>query len=244
MSEVSVDPWFIEWFDSPYYHILYDHRDHREAEFFMKNLVAYLQLKKGEKILDLPCGKGRHALYLNKLGYDVIGADLSENSIRYAKQFENEQLKFEQHDMREPFTTKFKAIFNLFTSFGYFDSQQENIAVLKNLKNGLEPNGYLVIDFMNVNYVQKHLVQRETIVKKGIHFNISRTLNNDFILKRISFNIGEKAFNYTEKVAFLPYNRLKQMVKAANLSIKNCFGDYDLSPFNENDSQRLILILS
>ena len=81
--------WFHKWFNTPYYHLLYRDRDDSEAELFMMNLTQFLGLKKDDTILDLPCGKGRHAIFLNSLGFDVTGADLSENSIEYAKQFEN-----------------------------------------------------------------------------------------------------------------------------------------------------------
>ena len=77
--------WFKTWFDTKYYHVLYQNRNDDEAELFMKNLLSFIELKKNSKILDMPCGKGRHAIFLNKLGYDVVGADLSENSIEYAK---------------------------------------------------------------------------------------------------------------------------------------------------------------
>ena len=112
--------WFQEWFNTTYYHILYQDRNDEEARYFMRNLTHYLNLKPQDKILDLPCGKGRHAVYLNSLGFDVIGADLSENSIAYAKQFENDTLKFKVHDMRHSFQKKFDAIFNLFTRFWLF----------------------------------------------------------------------------------------------------------------------------
>ncbi len=63
--------WFASWFDTPYYHILYKDRDHAEAQHFMDNLTHYLNLPEDAKILDLACGKGRHSLYVNQLGYDV-----------------------------------------------------------------------------------------------------------------------------------------------------------------------------
>ena len=126
--------WFKEWFDTKYYHILYQDRNDDEAQLFMQNLLSFIKLKKNDKILDMPCGKGRHAIFLNSLGYDVLGADLSENSIKYAKKYTNKTLHFEVHDMRQPFDTKFDAIFNLFTSFGYFDDDETNIKVLYNLK--------------------------------------------------------------------------------------------------------------
>ena len=87
--------WFVSWFDTPYYHILYKHRDDTEAQLFMKNLIKTLEFSKKQLLLDLACGKGRHSIYLNALGYNVIGADLSKNSIAHAKQFENERLDSE-----------------------------------------------------------------------------------------------------------------------------------------------------
>ena len=102
--------WFTSWFNTPYYHILYKHRNDADAQFFMRNITSFLQLPKLSRIADLPCGKGRHAVYLNSLGYDVVGGDLSENSIEHAKQFENDTLHFEVWDMRKPIESKYDVI--------------------------------------------------------------------------------------------------------------------------------------
>ena len=74
--------WYASWFDTPYYHILYKDRGYDEAQAFMRALMAYLKPKDSAKILDLACGKGRHSVFLNSLGYNVTGVDLSKNSIR------------------------------------------------------------------------------------------------------------------------------------------------------------------
>lgn len=235
--------WFEDWFDTIYYHILYQDRNDVEAKTFMKNLLDFLKLKKGSKLLDLPCGKGRHATFINSLGYDVIGADLSENSIAHAKKFENKTLHFEVHDMREPFKTKFDAIFNLFTSFGYFNDDSTNIKVLKNLKDGLKDQGVLVIDFMNVAYVKKHLIKQESILKGGIKFNIKRQVLNDFIVKDIQFFAHDKAHHYQERVKYLPLGILQAYLTKAGLKLKHTFGEYDLSEFDLKNSSRLIMIL-
>ena len=107
--------WFEEWFDTPYYHILYNNRDYNEAENFLNLLTDFLKFKKNSKIIDLACGKGRHSVYLNKLGYDVLGLDLSEQSISFDKQFETESLKFQVHDMRNAIESEpVDAVFNFF----------------------------------------------------------------------------------------------------------------------------------
>ena len=90
--------WYKDWFNSKYYHLLYKNRDHNEAALFLDNISNEFK-NKNAKILDVACGKGRHAKYLNNLGFDVTGIDLSVNSIKYAKEYENQKLKFHQHDI-------------------------------------------------------------------------------------------------------------------------------------------------
>ena len=237
------EEWFKAWFDTKYYHILYQDRNDDEAELFMQNLLSFIQLKKNSKILDMPCGKGRHAIFLSSLGYDVTGVDLSENSIRHAKKYINKTLHFEVHDMRHPLETKFDAIFNLFTSFGYFDDEDTNIKVLVNLKNGLRDNGVLVIDFMNVNYVKKHLVTEEVITKNNIEFNIKRNIKDNFIVKEIRFKADGKEHFFIERVQYLSLATLRNFIKKANLKLKHTFGEYSLAAFDSKNSSRLILIL-
>lgn len=235
--------WFQEWFDTAYYHILYQDRNDEEAHLFMRNLTNFLQLEPNSKILDLPCGKGRHAVYLNSLGFDVIGADLSKNSIAYAKQFENDTLKFEVHDMRHSFNTKFEAIFNLFTSFGYFDDEKTNIEVLKILKRGLKKDGQLVIDFLNTDYIYNNLIPEEIQTKDAIDFKINRSINKDFIVKDIRFKIENKEYHFTEYVRNISKHAFEGYIAKAGLKLKHIFGDYNLNEFDIKNSSRLILVL-
>ncbi len=234
--------WFTSWFDTSYYHTLYKHRNDADAQFFMRNITSFLKLPKSSHIVDLPCGKGRHAVYLNSLGYKVTGGDLSNNSIEYAKQFENESLAFEVWDMREPIVNKYDAVFNLFTSFGYFDDDNEDIAILKSVKNGLKENGVFVLDFLNVEKVKNSLVKDEVKTIDGIEFNIKREIKNEFILKHISFIADEKQHSYSEQVKFLTLDKMETYFEKANLKIKHVFGDYSLNSFDKNTSDRLILI--
>ena len=131
--------WFETWFDSEYYHKLYKNRDDEEAEQFINNLITNLQLNSNSNILDLACGKGRHSIFLNNLGFKTVGVDLSPKSIAFARKFNNPNLHFEVRDMRKSFCKgQFDAIFNLFTSFGYFESKTENIEVLIAIENMLK----------------------------------------------------------------------------------------------------------
>lgn len=234
--------WYASWFDTPYYHILYKDRDYTEAQLFMDNLTHYLNLPEEAKILDLACGKGRHSVYLNQLGYDVTGADLSENSIKTASEQANEKLHFQVHDMRIPFEEKFDAIFNLFTSFGYFESDEDNLTTLKAIKESLNEYGFAVIDFMNVSHVIQNLVPEEVKTVDGIDFHIKRYVKDNHIFKEIDFNDNGEHFHFTEKVKALTLQDFESMMEEAGIFLLDVFGDYKLRKFLKNDSERLIMI--
>lgn len=235
--------WFASWFNTSYYHILYKHRDYSEGESFLKNLIYFLKLKENDYVLDLGCGKGRHSIYLNSLGFHVIGADLSKNSIDFAKQFETETLQFVEHDMRNPFKTKFDVILNLFTSFGFFEDDAEDIGILQNIKNGLNPNGIAVIDFMNTKKVISELVSEEVLTIDGITFKMNRYVKNGFIIKEINFDADGEHHTYFEKVKSLDLAKINTYLNSVGFKIKYIFGDYQLEKFNEDTSDRLILVL-
>jgi len=239
----TASKWFKSWFNTPYYHLLYNKRDYKEARFFMSNLVSYLKLKQDDSILDLACGKGRHAIFLNSLGFDVTGLDLSENSIDDALKSANKSLHFRVHDMRQPFKNKYNAIFNLFTSFGYFETDEEDINVLKNIKNGLKANGVAVIDYLNITKSIAQLIPHEIQKRGSIDFNIKRQVKDGFINKEINFTDADKSFTFTEHVKCLDLITFKKYLKASGLKLIAVFGDYNLQDFDAKTSDRLILIV-
>jgi len=235
--------WFKSWFDTKYYHSLYKNRDEVEAKLFVTKLVSFLGLKKNTKVLDLACGKGRHSITLNELGMNVLGVDLSQNSIVSAKTYENETLKFQVHDMREEISnTRFNTVFNLFTSFGYFEDVSDNQKVIKSIYNMLEKDGFLVIDFMNSEKIIHTLVKNETKNEDQITFNISREYDGKHIFKHIKFNDESENFHFTERVQALKISDFQQLLEENGINIKHTFGDFNLTPFNPELSDRLIII--
>ena len=242
INNSNPENWFASWFDSPYYHILYKERNYREAQLFMDNLTHYLNLPEKAKVLDLCCGKGRHAIYLNQLGFDVLGADLSENSIAEANKNQNKNLHFQVHDMREKFEDKFDAIFNLFTSFGYFENDEDNLTTLIAIKESLTEHGFAVIDFMNVNQVIANLVPEEVKKVEGIDFHIKRYVSDGHIYKEIDFEDKGHNFHFTEKVKALTLTDFESMMGEAGIYLLDIFGDYKLKKFHKTESERLIMI--
>lgn len=235
--------WFAEWFDSPYYHILYKHRDLSEAESFILNLIQHIQLDKNAKVLDLACGKGRHSIFLNQNKLHVTGVDLSENSINNAKAHETDTLKFEVKDMRDlDYKQEFEAIFNLFTSFGYFNSTNENVNVLKSVERALKPNGVMVLDYMNANKVMLNLVPQEEKLIDDILFKIKRRVEDGQIIKDIHFEAYGKSYAFQEKVQALTFTDFTQLFSETNLEIIEYFGNYNLDLFDPNQSDRLVIV--
>ncbi len=235
--------WFAEWFDSPFYHKLYSNRDDQEAKRFVEHLVDFLALTPGQHVLDLACGKGRHSITLNACGLNVIGADLAPNSIAAAAQHSNETLSFVVHDMREVIPEKhFDVVMNLFTSFGYFDSTDDNKRVLNSIHDMLQPDGLLVIDFMNATRVINTLVKEETKEVEDTTFHISRRYDGTHIYKDIQFNDSGRDFHFTERVQAITDQDFRALLEACSFELIRTFGDFELNPYAAASSDRLILI--
>jgi len=243
VDNLRTKPWFEVWFDAPYYSLLYNNRDETEAQQFINALIQYLNPQSNARILDLACGKGRHAKYLASLGYDVTGIDLSVSSIREATKFQNKTLHFYVHDMRNLFRINyFDFVFNFFTSFGYFNNERDNIKALKAIGKGLKPDGKLVIDFMNVNTIISKLPFEANISRGDINFHIEKKFENGFIVKNIEVHDGGNIFHYSETVQAIQLNQFEDYFRKAGLNIEQVFGSYQLEPFDEKTSERLIII--
>lgn len=237
--------WFKDWFNSPYYHLLYSNRDEKEAAAFIDKLVEYLHPDPGAYMLDVACGKGRHSRYLADKGYVVTGIDLSEESIAAARRLENERLSFFQHDMRLPYRINyFDVVFNFFTSFGYFETRHENDNALRTLANALKPGGRLVLDYLNSRYVATHLVKAEVKEIDHVVFDIHREMQDGKFLKEINI-LDKKQFiraSYTESVSAFTQEDFEEMFARQGLEITDVFGDYHFNIFDPLHSPRLILI--
>lgn len=242
--------WFKEWFNTPYYHILYKDRDFVEAENFIRNLTQDLQLSKDSKIIDLACGKGRHSVFLQQLGYEVLGVDLSEESIEHNKQFETSadetpKLTFEVHDMRNELypnvsSEKVNAVFNLFTSFGYFDDDEDDRKVFSSVKNVLQNDGIFVLDFLNEKFVKNTLIDETTVTKDGIDFLIKKRIEEKHVIKDIFFEDKGESFHYFEKVKLHTLEEIKKIAESFGFEAVKIWGNYQLEDFERETSPRCI----
>lgn len=241
--------WYRTWFDTPYYDLLYQERDHEEARAFVEHLVSFCRLPPHAPVLDLACGAGRHSFQLARMGYRVTGVDLSLQRIRSAvdtrallpAEIAN-RTRFLEGDMRSlAFDHEFAAAFNLFTSLGYFQDMEENNLVIANVARALLPGALLVIDFLNTRYVQQNLVEQEQLELAGVRFEIRRRIERGRVIKAIRVTEGDRIFHFTESVQLLGMRDFERMLKRAHLELAHLWGDYTGAPFSEDHSPRLIL---
>lgn len=235
--------WFASWFDTTYYHTLYAHRTHDEASDFIRQLVAFLNPKPGARVLDLACGKGRHSVELAKYQMNVTGADLSACSIAAAKEHAHSTLHFEVQDMRSlTFEEPFDLIFNLFTSFGYFDCDRDNAKVLEQVFTHLRPGGIFVLDYFNASLIDVHAVQEQTIERDGVQFHIKKWVEGHNALKQIHVIDGKFNEVFQEKVQLLYPDAIATLLQQAGFSIFACFGNYQLEEMKLDSSPRCLMI--
>ncbi len=239
--------WFESWFDSEYYHLLYEHRNVEEAEIFTANIAKLFPPIKYKKLLETACGKGRHALSFANKGYDVTGFDLSINSIAEAKklQKENLALKFEVHNILDTFDQEeYDIVTNLFTSFGYFENTLLDLAAISNLKLALKKDGLIIQDYFNASLVKNDEIWQEKTVN-NVHFKTKKTIENGYVYKEILVSdskIGLNNISFEEKVRLITLEDFKQLYKANHLNIIDIYGDYELNKFDAAFSPRLIII--
>ncbi|MBU3715086.1 MAG: methyltransferase domain-containing protein [Ferruginibacter sp.] len=238
--------WFEDWFDSHYYHMLYRHRDDKEAEQFIDRLIKHLNPDKKSIMLDVACGNGRHAFQLAQKGFEVTGFDLSEQNIQQAAGMENNLLHFYKHDMRLPFWINyFDYAFNFFTSFGYFDSERDHVKAIRTIAQSLKKKGILVIDYLNAIKAINQIEQKENVKTiDNVRFTTRKWHDDKFIYKKIIIedkNLPQPLV-YTEKVSGFKLKDFMHLFSGQSLHIIETFGDYSLSPFNEDESPRLIMI--
>jgi len=227
--------WFEKWFDELYLK-LYSHRDDSDAKKQINLIINTISPSKSDRILDLGCGEGRHCKIFQENGYSVEGIDLSKTLIASGhKKWPHLNIKI--GDMRKIEGT-FDIILSLFTSFGYFDTDEENQAVVHSISNSLTKNGIFWLDFLNPDYLKKNLIPSSSkTLDNGIEVKEKRKIENGFVIKNIIFDSGEQ---YTEKVKLLEKKTLEKMFLIASIAPIAIFGDYNGTEWNKTSKRTII----
>lgn len=242
---MAANEWYKKWFNSPYYHKLYFDRDEEEAEAFIGRLIDRLTPVAGSRMADIACGKGRHSKFLAAKGFDVTGIDISDESIQAAKELEKDNLHFFVHDMRLLFWINyFDYAFNFFTSFGYFGTRREHDDALRTIASSLKPQGTLVIDYLNVHYVEDHILRNEEKWIDETKYEIHRWHDVSHFYKKITVTDPalDAPLEHTEKVAKFTLGDFTDMLQFQKVQVTEVFGDYNLNPYDIRKTPRLIIV--
>jgi SAM-dependent methyltransferase len=251
------DIWYKSWFNTQDYLDLYKHRDEEDAKRIVTLLFKNIKLNKGSDVLDLACGNGRHSVLFVKRGYNVTGIDLSEFLIKQAKEKLKKEyrkylsnLRFEIRDMRNINHEKeFDLVVNIFTSFGYFESDKDNEKVIHSVSRSLKPGGYFLLDFINNYYLVNKIVHYDIKRERGKIIIQVREISNGFVQKDILIFRNDSArgkypiFNrFREKIRLYSIKDFESMFSKHKLKILEKFGNYSGSHYNINKSERLIIL--
>jgi len=241
--------WFEKWFSNKFYLKIYGHRNDEDARNLINLIQRTVPLSSGSKVLDIACGAGRHSIELARRGFDVTGFDLSKFLIGEAKKNLLEspekamKVKFLISDMRKfDFKKTFDLAVNIFTSFGYFNNDDENFSVIRNASLSLKKNGFFVFDFLNKKYLEKTIVPYSKNKFEDITVIQRRKIEDGFVRKKIVITKGKVSSEYDEVLKLYSSAEFIKAFKSYGLKAVHTFGDYYGNSFNENKSQRLIII--
>jgi 2-polyprenyl-3-methyl-5-hydroxy-6-metoxy-1,4-benzoquinol methylase len=238
--------WYKDWFSSKYYLDVYNHRNEKDADEIVNLILSQINLKENSNILDAACGVGRHAVKFAEKKFNLTAFDLSTNllniGINCAKQ-KNLNINFLVSDLRNFYINKkFDLIANLFTSFGYFETDVENFKFVENAYKMLNSNGYYVLDFLNREYLIKNLVPFSEKNIDGKIISEFRRIENERVIKEIKISNSGEDYNFSESVRLYSYSELIQKFSQIGFKVFKTFGDYSGNKFNEKESQRCIII--
>lgn len=238
-----IDNWYENWFGNEYLTV-YAHRNEDEARQLVQLILNYITLDKKFKILDLCCGQGRHAFLFAQEGFNVFGFDLSKTLLQVAK-YKNSQSDntfFVQADMRYlPAVEKFDLLLNLFTSFGYFETDLENENVFKQFYQVLRPGGYYVFDYFHTPHVLANLERYQSEQIGDLNVEQERFIEGSRVQKIIRLDRKGKKSTFYESVKMYKSDQILKMMEESGLSVRYIFGDYKGSPLND-ESERVIII--
>lgn len=229
--------WFEEWFGEEYLQ-LYPHRDDADAERVVALIRRTLPWGPGWRALDVGCGAGRHARALELGGARPVGLDLSASLLRRARCVTSAPLI--RADMRAlPVRPRSMDLtVNLFTSFGYFDRDEEHAAVLREMAATVRPGGWFVLDFLHAATVRLGLVPGERRFAEGA--TATRRLSPDerFVCKTIRLEDGRR---FEERVRLFEPAELEAMLSAAGIRIEYRFGDYAGGPLAPGSPRTVLM---
>ncbi|MFA6255613.1 MAG: class I SAM-dependent methyltransferase [Candidatus Absconditabacterales bacterium] len=217
----------------------------------VNGIIEILNLQAKSKILDCPCGYGRHSLELAKRGFIVTGSDLNAKHLSVAKQKAEkslEKIQFVKENMLDlEYNTEFDAIINMFYSFGFFENDEDNVKVLQNFFNALKPNGqFLMHTDVNIPFIEAGKYKHDeirTIANDGTlriidtYNPITKRINGSRILKEKNGNETKKDYS----VRVYTKEEFVELCKKVGFRVCKAYSDRDKKPYSK-DAEDMIIV--
>jgi SAM-dependent methyltransferase len=244
----TMQRWWSTYFDERFLRIYRPLLPPERTRAEVESLVELLELPRGAAVLDVACGWGRHSLELAAAGLRVTGVDLSEGLLEEARRLATEggvEIDWVRADMRRlPFANAFHAAVSLFSSLGYFDSDEDDLAVLAGIRNALRPGGRFVLETMHRDLIARDFLERDWWQgPDGERIRVERVfdpvagVSHEAMYWEDDGGSGEKHFSIRVRSA----TEWDGLLRAAGLEPLEWFGSWELEPFTHASPRLLVL---
>ncbi|MGA6974221.1 MAG: methyltransferase domain-containing protein [Candidatus Binatus sp.] len=242
--------WYVDFFRSDYLnvygHMFTEERAEKESAF----VASVLDLKPGSSVLDLCCGQGRHSVNLAKRGFKVTGLDLNPDYVELAQQAaraRNVAIETVAADMRKiPFENKFDAIVNMYSSFGYLESEAEDLKVLESAVKALKRGGSLLLDMLNREWAIDNYIQNDWHTgEDGTLYVERRDLDLATSRMHVHFIVvdpkGGRRESVGHNIRLYTLTEMTRLLDRVGLRLTEVFGGFDNEPYAIT-TRRMIII--
>jgi ubiquinone/menaquinone biosynthesis C-methylase UbiE len=210
-------------------------------------LIDLLGLPVGARILDVPCGQGRHAHLLAESGYDVDGLDYSAKLLTVARaRGTGPLLRYTRGDMRKMrgrWTKRFDAVLNLFTSFGFFAHPSDDVRVVREFARVLKPGGLLVWHGGSRDGVMARFLARDWWTSEKTLFAQEREFDpvSGVLTVRSTWKRGVKTGTREHRLRLYTATRLSELFADAGMIVEQAYDAFDDAPLKRTSSEMLLV---
>lgn len=240
--------WWATFFDEQYlreYDPLFTaERDRHEVA----RLIDVLGLPQGSRVLDVPCGQGRHSQLLAEAGFDVTGADYSATLLRHARARRGRSRpRYVRADMRSlspKWTERFAAVINVFTSFGFFLDPRDDARVIREFARVLEPGGMLVWHGGSRDGVMAKFLARDWwISRDGTFIGQERSFDalSGILTVRSTWRGEDGLDSRVHRLRLYSATRLAELMRDAGLIVYDAFDGWTPRPLTRRSSEMLLV---
>ncbi len=246
---MSDQPWYVELFQRDWYRRFVPNLDPELTARQVEFVVQALELHPQASLLDLACGHGRHALPMAQKGFAVTGLDLSAYHLRVARKAARQagvRLRLVQSDMRDiPFQAEFDAVINMYTAFGYFETDEEDFRVIEAVSGALKPGGRFLIDTINREWLMRHfqpsrgseLPDGSVWVERPRFDPLTSRAESQWLL----VTPGGRRKRHTIRLRWYTLTELAKMLSRAGMTVRQVWGGFDGQEYGL-DSPRMIVL--